>query len=65
MFRIVLLASFIVLVFVPKLFAHEEGAPFSAAIIDPLIVHHAHLEDEQRLNFFFSKEPMARNNSRL
>lgn len=35
--------------------AHEEGAPFSAAIVDPLIVHHAHLEDEQRLNMFFSK----------
>lgn len=35
--------------------AHEEGAPFSAAIIDPLLVHHAHLEDEQRLNMFFSK----------
>ena len=35
--------------------AHEEGAPFSAAIIDPLVVHHAHLEDEQRLNMAFSK----------
>jgi len=35
--------------------AHEEGAPFSSAIIDPLLVHHAHLEDEQRLNMFLSK----------
>lgn len=34
--------------------AHEEGAPFSAAVIDPLVVHHAHLEDEQRLNLTFS-----------
>lgn len=33
--------------------AHEEGAPFSGAIIDPLEVHHAHIEDEQRVNLFF------------
>jgi hypothetical protein len=32
--------------------AHEEGAPFSAAIIDPLLLHHAHIENEQRINFF-------------
>ncbi|MEK7675163.1 MAG: hypothetical protein AAB676_04920 [Verrucomicrobiota bacterium] len=32
--------------------AHEEGAPFSGAIIDPPILHHAHIENEQRLNFF-------------
>lgn len=31
--------------------AHEAGAPFSGAIIDPLELHHAHIEDEQRLNF--------------
>lgn len=31
--------------------AHQEGAPFSGAIIEPLKVHHAHIEDEQRLNF--------------
>ena len=31
--------------------AHEEGAPFSGAIIDPLEVHHAHIENEQRINF--------------
>ncbi len=30
--------------------AHEEGADFSGAIIEPLRVHHAHIEDEQRLN---------------
>ncbi len=31
--------------------SHEEGAPFSGAIIDPLEVHHAHIENEQRINF--------------
>ncbi len=31
-------------------FAHEDGAPFSGAIIEPLDVHHAHIEDEQRIN---------------
>jgi len=30
--------------------AHEEGAPFSGAIIDPLLLHHAHIENEQRIN---------------
>ena len=35
-----------------RLVAHEEGAPFSGAIIDPPILHHAHIENEQRLNFF-------------
>jgi hypothetical protein len=35
-------------------FAHEEGAPFSGAIIDPLVLHHAHIENEQRFNFFNS-----------
>lgn len=32
--------------------AHEEGAPFSDAIIDPLVLHHAHIENEQRVNLF-------------
>ena len=36
-----------------NLFAHEEGAPFSGAIIEPLKVHHAHIEDEQKFNLFF------------
>lgn len=31
---------------------HEQGAPFSGAIIDPLVLHHAHIDNEQRLNFF-------------
>ena len=34
------------------LFAHELGAPFSGAILDPTILHHAHIENEQRFNFF-------------
>ncbi len=33
--------------------AHEDGAKFSGAIIDPLRVHHAHIEDEQRVNFSY------------
>lgn len=36
--------------------AHEAGAPFSGAMIEPLILHHAHLEDEQRLNLFSSRK---------
>ncbi|MHB1309406.1 MAG: transporter family protein [Limisphaerales bacterium] len=35
-----------------RLQAHEEGAPFSGAIIDPPLLHHAHIENEQRFNFF-------------
>jgi hypothetical protein len=34
--------------------AHEEGAPFADAIIDPLVLHHAHIENEQRVNLFGS-----------
>jgi len=34
-----------------KVSAHTEGSKFSGAIIDPLRVHHAHIEDEQRVNF--------------
>ena len=30
--------------------AHQEGAPFSDAIIDPLVLHHAHIESEERIN---------------
>lgn len=36
----------------PHLQAHEAGAPYSGAIIDPLALHHAHIENEQRINFF-------------
>ncbi len=34
-------------------FGHEDGTPFSGAIIDPLKVHHAHIENEQRINSSF------------
>ena len=30
--------------------AHEEGSPFSGAFPEPLLLHHAHIEDEQRIN---------------
>lgn len=55
--RAVWVATTIVVVFGAsvRVAAHEEGAPFSGAIIDPLSTHHAHLEDEQRLNMFFLK----------
>lgn len=32
---------------------HEIGAPFSGAISEPVILHHAHIEDEQSINMFF------------
>ena len=41
-----------VLLLVNNTHAHEAGAPFSGAIIDPLVLHHAHIESEQRLNLF-------------
>ena len=31
--------------------AHQKGAPFSGAMGEPFLVHHAHIEDEQILNF--------------
>jgi hypothetical protein len=34
-------------------FGHEIGAPFSGAISEPVILHHAHIEDEQSLNMSF------------
>lgn len=33
-------------------FSHEDGAPFSGAIIEPLEVHHAHIENEQKFNLY-------------
>ena len=41
------------LFFSSNLSAHERGAPFSSAIIDPIVTHHAHIENEQKLNFSF------------
>jgi hypothetical protein len=31
--------------------AHEAGTPFSGAFPEPILLHHAHIEDEQRINF--------------
>jgi hypothetical protein len=42
--------------------AHEAGAPFSGAIIDPLTLHHAHIENEQRLNLFALRKVDGLNN---
>ena len=51
-FKAILLFSFFPwFLMTGPLFGHEEGAPFSGAIPEPIIVHHAHIEDEQRLNF--------------
>jgi hypothetical protein len=36
--------------------AHEAGAPFSGAIPEPILLHHAHIEDEQKLNFVGLKD---------
>ena len=46
-----LISTFIFSIVSLNTLAHEQGAQFSGAIIDPLRVHHAHIEDEQRLNF--------------
>ena len=35
--------------------SHEEGSHISDAMIDPIRVHHAHIEDKQRLNLSFIK----------
>lgn len=35
-----------------RVYVHEAGAPFSGVIIDPFSLHHAHIENEQRLNLF-------------
>jgi len=36
--------------------AHEAGAPFSGAIPEPIVLHHAHIEDEQKLNLVGLKD---------
>jgi hypothetical protein len=36
--------------------AHEVGAPFSSAFIEPILLHHAHIEDEQRINLVGLKD---------
>ncbi|MFQ5672837.1 MAG: hypothetical protein ACE5G9_07070 [Nitrospinales bacterium] len=47
------LAVFLLISEGPTASGHEEGAPFSGAIGEPVLVHHAHIEDEQFLNFTF------------
>lgn len=47
-----LLSAAFIFFAVPGANGHEEGAPFSDAIVDPLLVHHAHIENEQRINLF-------------
>ncbi len=48
-----ILCTFFILSTSTTAFAHEEGAPFSGAISEPIILHHAHIEDEQSLNMAF------------
>jgi hypothetical protein len=36
--------------------AHEAGAPFSGAFPEPIILHHAHIENEQRIRFVGLKD---------
>jgi hypothetical protein len=35
-------------------FGHQLGTPFSGAISEPVRLHHAHIEDEQGINFSFN-----------
>jgi len=42
-------------------FAHKNHRRYSSLIIDPFITHHALLEDEQRLNFFYFKNRALNN----
>ncbi len=46
-------ATIIILLFSNNSFSHEEGGNYSGAIIDPLRVHHAHIENEQKVDFSF------------
>ena len=44
--------------------AHEVGAPFSSAFIEPILLHHAHIEDEQRINLVGVKDFRAEERER-
>ena len=46
---------------VNRAFAHKNHSHYSSLIIDPLVTHHAILEDEQRLNFFYFKNRALNN----
>jgi hypothetical protein len=43
--------TLLIWVFAVEAGAHEAGAPFSSAFAEPILLHHAHIEDEQRVNF--------------
>ncbi len=43
--------TLLIWVFAVEAGAHEAGAPFSSALAKPILLHHAHIEDEQKLNF--------------
>jgi len=53
--ELVLFLGAVVLVSATAAHAHEPGAPFSGAILDPLEPHHAHIENEERVNTFASR----------
>ena len=46
----ILSLSILVWVWAIETGAHEAGAPFSGAFPEPILLHHAHIEDEQRIN---------------
>lgn len=52
----VLLLSALIGLGVMEAKAHEAGAQFSGAIPEPILLHHAHIEDEQKLNFVKLKD---------
>jgi hypothetical protein len=54
-FRLIL-CIFFILSTSNTLFAHETGTPFSGAISEPIKVHHAHIENEQSINFSFYED---------
>ena len=48
-----ILSAFIILFSSGTTQAHQDSAPFSGAISELIKVHHAHIEDEQSINFSF------------
>ena len=51
-----ILGMFCILSLSNPAFSHQAGAPFSGAISEPIILHHAHIEDEQGLNLSFTDD---------
>jgi len=52
----VLLLSMLIWFCAMEVEAHEAGAPFSGAIPEPILLHHAHIEDEQKINSVVLKD---------